>query len=181
MKTILRVFSALLLVSIFFCPVPLKADTTIPVNMADMTAKADRIFKGICTAATPGKNGGLDVITYTFQVLEVLKGDVPNPFQFTQWTVKGAPIYQPNDEVLLFLNKTSKRGLSSTIGNEQGKFLVIQKEGKSQVVNGRNNIDLFGGAKTKGLSKAMGVGGVSPDASGPIDEESFKKMINALK
>ena len=45
----------------------------------------------------------------------------------------------------------------------------------------RDNVNLLGGAKTQGLSKAMSVGGLSATTSGPIDAETFKKLVQSLK
>lgn len=180
MKTAVRFGSALLAAAFFLCPILARADSAIPVNMAQLVGRAETIFKGTCTAVAPGQNRGLAVTDYTFQVAEWVKGSGPSPFTFSQWTIKGSPTYEVGQEYWVFL-RCSPRGLCSTIGNEQGKFTVIRQEGKSQVVNGRGNVDLFEGAKAQGLSKAMSVGGVSAGASGPIDEEAFRKMVDALK
>lgn len=181
MKPCFRVFLTFLVAVVLFCPVAARTDTAIPANMPRMVDDADAIIKVECTSIAPGTAGQFKVINYNFQVLETAKGNVGDTFTVPQWPMKGAPTYERGKIYWLFLGRPNARGMRPTIGFDQGVFTVIERGGKIQVVNGRNNVDLFGGAKTKGLSKAMSVGGVSSDTSGPIDEDSFKKMIDALK
>src|SRR5262245_54856894 len=57
-------------------------------NLEEMTLTADRVFVGRCVGIEPTSDrigsGNLSVTRYTFDVEQVLKGDLPARFTFTQ-------------------------------------------------------------------------------------------------
>lgn len=184
-----------------------KAVVVLPVNMADLM-NAEVIFTGTCVGVdahltqTPNGRGEVLVTTYTFLVPRdgVLKGEVPETFKFTQYgasrederrlgrqiTMNPLPQYEVGKEYMLFLTAESKLGLRSPIGMGQGKFSIITtSDGKKQAVNDKGNEGLFGGLpETKGVKKALSVGGITPQAlpaKGPVDYDAFVRMVRELK
>src|SRR5262249_61161185 len=57
-------------------------------NLEELTVTADRVFIGRCVAIDPTSaamaGGNLSVTRYTFDVEQVLKGELPARFTFTQ-------------------------------------------------------------------------------------------------
>src|SRR5262245_9531534 len=57
-------------------------------NLEEMTLTADRVFVGRCVGIDPTRDrvggGTLSVTRYTFDVEQVLKGELPARFTFTQ-------------------------------------------------------------------------------------------------
>jgi len=178
------------------------ANQAVGINMEDLM-KADVAFTGVCTKAEagvmerPGKSGGILVTRYTFDVSDVMKGDVPGTFSFTQWGatreeaarlgkafVYGPPLYNVGSEYTLFLTSESRLGLRAPVGLGQGKFLVIRDpQGKAMVVNEFNNRALFRNLpQTKAMTKALKAGGVEAGVapSGPMDYDSFKAVVEGL-
>lgn len=179
------------------------ANQAIGLNITDLM-KAKVVFTGVCTTAESsiktreGKPGGILVTRYTFDVSDVLKGDVPKTFSFTQWGapraeakrlkrgfIYGPPLYQVGKEYTLFLSSESNLGLRAPIGSGEGKFQVIKgPQGKSMVVNDYGNNTVFRNLpQTKGMTKALSAGGVKADAlapTGPIDYDTFKAIVESL-
>jgi len=179
------------------------ANQAVGINMEDLM-KANVAFTGVCTKAEasvmerPGKSGGILVTRYTFDVSDVMKGDVPKTFSFTQWGasredaarlgmvfIYGPPLYNVGSEYTLFLTSESRIGLRAPVGLGQGKFLVIRDaEGKAMVVNEFNNRSLFRNLpQTKAVTKALKAGGVEAGVApaGPMDYDSFKAVVEGLK
>jgi len=141
-----------------------------PMNLEEMTARAERIFHGRCTAVelVRGEESGLDVVRVTFLVERLVKGSAP-----AQLTVRmladpsgesrdagggGTPRFRPGQRVVLFLYGESRSGLTSPVGLGQGKFTVIEdKQGREIAVNGFDNEILLRG--------------LSPEASARLGEQ----------
>lgn len=179
------------------------ANQSVGLNMEDLM-KAKVAFTGVCTKAEagvmerPGKSGGILVTRYTFEVSDVMKGDVPKTFSFVQWGatrdeaarlgkafVYGPPLYNVGSEYTLFLTSESRLGLRAPVGLGQGKFLVIRgPEGKAMVVNEFNNRALFRNLpQTKAMTKALTAGGIEAGVTappGPMDYDSFKAVVEGL-
>lgn len=153
---------------------PAFAATVLPMSLVEMIARADKIFVGICRSVQLDsivlEQVTLPVTTYTFEVLEPLKGTLPKKITFKQvdlgvtldpaslqavpgkpvrvpFHIPGMPEYHPGEEVLLFLSGESKVGLTSPIGLLQGAFFVRKDEvsGKRFLVNGIQNVGLMPG------------------------------------
>ncbi len=175
----------------------------VSINITELM-QADVAFTGTCTKAEsqimqkPGIKGGLLVTTYTFNVTEVLKGDVPSTFSFAQWgaprdeayrlgkpIIYGPPLYEIGKEYTLFLTSTSRLGLRAPVGLVQGQFTVVKgPEGKVQVVNGIGNKGLFRNLPTtKAMTKALSAGGIQRGVEvpeGPMDYASFTEIVKQL-
>ncbi|MFH1830649.1 MAG: hypothetical protein ABH871_07730 [Pseudomonadota bacterium] len=179
------------------------ANQAISLNISQLM-QADVAFTGTCTKAqsrvmkSSSVAGGLLVTTYTFEVSEILKGDVPAEFSFTQWGasrneafklgkpfVYGPPLYEIGKEYTLLLTSPSRLGLRAPVGLGQGKFTVIKgPEGKVQVVNQTGNKGLFTNLPaTKAMTKALSAGGIKRGVTvptGPMDYSNFKEVVKNL-
>ena len=119
---------------------------TIPLNLEEITAAADRIFAGICINVEEIEDdpeSKLPVFKYTFKITEAIKGiGGKEKITFKQWkpTAKGAA-YDVEKKYILFLFPDSERGLTSPVGFLQGQF-EIEKKGlirRKEVVRNKTN------------------------------------------
>ncbi|HWP49910.1 MAG TPA: hypothetical protein VNM22_22340 [Candidatus Limnocylindrales bacterium] len=153
---------------------PAFAVTILPMSLVEMIDRADKIFVGICLSVQPDsiilEQTPLPVTTYTFEVIEPLKGTLPKKITFSQvgvnassdlaisqsipgkpvripFHIPGMPTYHPGEEVLLFLSGESRIGLTSPVGLLQGAFFARKDKisGKKFLVNGIQNAGLMPG------------------------------------
>src|SRR5438045_2322258 len=117
-------------------------------NLEEMTVTADSVFVGTCIGVEPTREfiagGNLSVTRYTFDVEQVLKGDLPSRFTFTQLghpvrvarkgelsshglavetglTLHGAAEFGVGDRLLMFLIPNYQSGrLTYPVGLDQG-------------------------------------------------------------
>lgn len=117
---------------------------TIPLNLEEIAADADRIFAGICTNVEEiddDPESKLPIIKYTFKITEPIKGVFgKEEITFKQWkpTVRDAG-YEKGKKYVLFLLADSERGLTSPVGFLQGQF-EVEKKGfirRSEVVKNK--------------------------------------------
>ena len=141
-------------------------------NLEEMTITADRVFVGTCVGIEPTKEfiagGNLSVTRYTFDVEQVLKGELPARFTFTQLghparaamkgelsshgqavqrglTLHGSADFSVGDRLMLFLipNYQNDR-LTYPVGLDQGAFrLEADAGGEIAARNDLNNLGLF--------------------------------------
>lgn len=122
----------------------------LPQNLERLESEAQLLFVGVCTSrtATIGPRG-IPVNVFTFEVTEAVKGrlkkgsrvefrqfgsDVPHANGLTL-RVAGLPNYRVGQEVLLFLNRPSRIGLTAPVGLSQGVFPVVRgAKGKREIV-----------------------------------------------
>ena len=180
------------------------ANQAISLNISELM-QAEVVFTGVIESAEakvikiPNKRGEILVTTYTVNVSDVLKGDVPKTFTFTQWGatraeaarlgkpfIYGPPLYDVGKEYTLFLASESSLGLTAPIGLTQGKFLVVRDaKGKAMVVRQYGNKSLFRNLpQTKAMTKALSAGGIKADvapSAGPMDYDNFKAVVESLK
>lgn len=195
--SILSLFAAVLLFSNLSSAAPKGTP-----NINDLMT-AELIFTGTCTAADAGflrGNKGMVITTYTFKVqpANVVKGSVPSEFTFRQVGASpenlaklgsifkaNTPSYEVGKDYLLFVTSETNLSLRTTVGFGAGSFSVVtDANGKKTVVNAAGNSNLFKDVpQTKSMTKAMSAGGVSAGAktSGPMDYDSFIKMVKELK
>lgn len=127
---------------------------TLPLNLEEITLKADKIFSGSCTGIEKidyDPQSRLSVVKYKFQITENIKGVSENEITFKQWQTPALRTpYAVGKKYLLFLYPESNLGLTSTVGHLQGHFEVIKVKtltGVSEaVINKQNN---------KGLSRNL--------------------------
>jgi hypothetical protein len=170
-------------------------------NLEEMTLAADRVFIGRCVGIEPTREfiagGNLSVTRYTFDVEQVLKGELPARFTFTQLghparparngelsshglaverglSLHGAAEFGVGDRLMLFLIPDYQNGrLTYPVGLDQGAFM-LETDASGQLVarNDLNNLGLFtapfnGTRMTGGDAKV-----VHPDASQPISRSA---------
>jgi hypothetical protein len=120
---------------------------------------------------------------------EVLKGAPENTFTFRQFIFdirdrRTAAGYRKGDEYLLLMNPPSRLGLTSPVGQEQGRFRIIYtRDGKAFAINGHGNRGLFEGAEAQPRFKAMSkplAAIASQHRSGPIELNDLRSMIRQL-
>ena len=130
-----------------------------PVNLEQMTQRADRVFAGRCVDVRTLKDPELgQVVTQvTFAVQRRAKGDLGGTV-----TIKllgeldmddrgarppaGLPGFRKGEEVVLFLYGDSRHGLTAPVGLGQGKFTIVKDpKGRPIALNGRGNQGLLAG------------------------------------
>ena len=141
-------------------------------NLEEMTITADRVFVGTCVDIEATKEliagGNLSVTRYTFEVEQVLKGELPARFTFTQLghparaavkgelsshgqavqrglTLHGAADFSVGDRLMMFLIPDYQNGrLTYPVGLDQGAFrLETDAAGQTFARNDLNNLGLF--------------------------------------
>jgi hypothetical protein len=156
-----------------------------PVNLTDLVRQSDQIVTGTVTGVSQGTDEhGLPYTQVQVKVAESIRGGASGTLTFRQFglqtaqpasngrkllgLVAGMPRYTKNDQVALFLTRTSTLGLRTTIGLDQGRFVL--RGGNYE--NGANNSGLFKdvdfskvtlNAKEKFLTTTQ-IGAVSADA-----------------
>jgi hypothetical protein len=153
--------------------VPAGAGMILKMNLAQLTDRADAIFRGEVLSAEPGKvsigGGTLPTITYRLRVDEAFKGEfeakenAAPEVQITMLgTVKAAvrsdsqmrlssalpevPKLSVGENYVLFTTAPGKSGLRSPVGLGQGSFRIYLGANKTEfAVNELNNLGLFDG------------------------------------
>ena len=112
------------------------ATVMIPLDLNQLTEKADQIVLGHCTGKRVYETGDMIWTEYTFQVYEVLKGGKVKEVKVRQpggeigergIKVSGTVNFLPLEEDVLFLDK-DKDGTRDVIGWSQGRFKVYYDE-----------------------------------------------------
>lgn len=149
-------------------PSLLFASRVRPVNLEELTRRADRIFHGRCVEVRPALDPdlGLTVTYVTFVPQRAIKGSFrggrltikllgdQSPAAPVGAAIEGLPTFQVGEEVILFLHGDSRHGLTSPVGFGQGKFDVVRdKEGHRVAVNAFGNEQLLAGMSTKARGK----------------------------
>jgi len=140
------------LVSIF-TSIPLHSQPLVkPVNLVYLAQRADVIVQGRVTEVIhEGMPGypNIPTVKVTLEVERMLRGPAGDAYTFRQIYLGLHPKTEKQDyrigqNLLLFLPIPSKYGLSSPIGNEQGRFHITSNgSGSPLVINEIGNIGLF--------------------------------------
>lgn len=153
---------------------PASAAMIIKMNLAQLTDRADAIFRGQVLSAEPGKieigGGTLPTVTYRLRVDEAFKGQFEakeNASPEVEITMLGThkavthsgnytrlssslpevPKLQVGESYVLFTTAPGKSGLRSPVGLGQGSFRIYAGADKTELaVNELNNLGLFDGA-----------------------------------
>lgn len=168
--------------------------TTIPRNLAQLTAQSETIVRGRIVSAKVEPHpefSSLQTVVVTIAVSEALKGDPGQTFTFRQfiWDPRDkldAAGYRKGDELLLLMNPPTKYGLSSPAGLGQGRFLIRHDaSGKTIALNEMGNQGLFRGIApelskrnvqlTPRLSKI-----VAQPRTGPLELDDLRGLIRSL-
>jgi hypothetical protein len=162
------------------------------LNLGELTARADKIFRGTVIRTENGTvvagGGELPTVKYVIRVSETLKGDTStgngkagNVVELTMLgTLKSSgasgnirhistfrpPKLRIGDEYLLFTTAPSNLGLSITVGIGQGAFSFVQG---NNVINEAKNAGLFRDMDNQGLPQR-----------GPIPYPALAQRIHSL-
>jgi hypothetical protein len=170
-------------------------------NLEEMTLTADRIFVGTCVGIEPTREfiagGNLAVTRYTFDIDQVLKGELPARFTFTQLghpqrpamkgepsshgqaiqrgiTLHGAADFGVGDRLMIFLSPSYQNGrLTYPVGLDQGAFrLETDTAGQVLARNDMNNLGLF-----TAPFNGMRINGGEGKVVRPEDGETISKAV----
>ena len=182
---------------------PLDATTVMQLNLAEMSQRADMIYRGTVLSESSGTvtagGGQLPVVTYRLRVDELFRGDVETVKDVRiaelRMIGKRAPVHDgavrsvsvlpqmPQLEVgrtyLLFTTRPSAIGLSTTVGLGQGAFSISRVGKDETAVNEVNNSGLF-----RDMSVAPATARVATTSAassgGPIPYDELAAQIRAL-
>lgn len=155
----------LLVLILTFLVIPAFANTR-SINLAEMTSHAGRIVHGRVIEVREGIHPQHERMAVTFikiQVTEMIKGATAREVSFMQYGnsstqyIADMPKYAVGEEVVLFLYPESKLGLTSPVGQGQGKFLVRDdvRSGQRRLVNDRANFALFARLDTAKMTSTL--------------------------
>lgn len=127
---------------------PAHATSVLPHDLNMIVDNATVAFQGtVLSNRTANEEHG--VVTYTtFQVHEVLMGDIRTatytikqiggdlPAEGIQFKAHGVPKFSTGQDVVVFLYGVSQAGFSSPVGLEQGRFNISVEDGETFVSNG---------------------------------------------
>jgi len=168
-----------------------------PRNLGELVAQSAVIVRGYVMSAKVEPHPelrNLSTVVVTLRVAETLKGEPAETLTFRQfiWDVRDrydAAGYRKGQHVLLLMNPTTRYGLTSPAGLEQGRFRISRDAaGREVAANGYGNAGLFRNLPAQ-LKRARV--GVAPHLStlieqhrgGPIaltDLRDLTRQLNAL-
>ncbi len=121
-------------------------------NLAELVAQSPLILRGfvVSTRVEPHPDlQNLWTVVVTLRVAETLKGEAAETIHFRQfiWDVRDrqdAAGYRKGQHLLLLMNPTTRYGLTSPAGLEQGRFRIRRDAaGRETATNGHGNAGLF--------------------------------------
>jgi len=131
------------------------ATTVERFTLDDLVQKSGRIIVGKCISSESRWNdrNTLILTTARFAVSEPLKGSsdgfvnvvtVGGTLDGITQTVSGMPVFEPEEEVLLFL-EPSKNGHWQPLGMSQGKFRILRNRqtGEQEVIHSLSGLELY--------------------------------------
>jgi hypothetical protein len=144
-----------LLALTLFASFPAFSTTVEKFTLDDLVQKSGRIIVGKCISSESRWNARNTLIltTVRFAVSEPLKGSsdgfvnvvtVGGTLDGITQTVSGMPVFEPEEEVLLFL-EPSKNGQWQPLGMSQGKFRILRNRqtGEQEVVHSLSGLELY--------------------------------------
>ena len=162
-------------------------------NLDQLTAQAERIVHGYIVSAKVEPHpqySGISTVLVTVRVAEMLKGTAPQNFTFRQfiWDIRDkrdASGFRKGREVVLFLNKTTSAGLTSTSGLDQGRFEVERdRTGKAFVrAHAPNHVLLQGvpdALTKKGSTAPASIRAAQANNAQRVSLTDFKATVRGL-
>jgi len=168
------------------------AMTVLPLDLPELTGRADRIFVGRVERVESGRDAhGLPATWTTFAVVEKLKGTPPEHVTLKQLGASlggaaavvphpGLPRYRPGESVVLFVHPDSALGFTSPVGLGQGCFRVRAADGAAVAENDVGNRNLApdaGAARRRGAAPPNAAG--TPAAT-PLALDDLLARVRAL-
>jgi hypothetical protein len=173
---------------------PLHAQVLVrPVNLVYLAQRADVIVHGIVMDVVQEslpEYPNIPTVKVTLEVKSMLRGPAGDTYTFREVFLglrakTGGKSYRVGQELLLFLPIPSKYGLSSPVGNEQGRFHITRnRAGDPVVVNESGNIGLF-----KNVAEVSSIAGKPLTESqlrataadrGPVQLDEFVSLLQNL-
>ena len=163
-------------------------------NLAQLVAQSAVIVRGYVVSARVEPHPDLQhlfTVVVTLRVAETLKGEAGRTFTFRQfiWDVRDrydAAGYRKGQHLLLLMNPTTRYGLTSPAGLEQGRFRISRDAaGQESAVNGRGNAGLFRGLEQRLQSKRVNLGPratalIQQQQAGPIALDDLRELTRQL-
>jgi hypothetical protein len=124
-----------------------------PADLADLTNRAQTIVRGRVVSARLEPHPqfkNLQTVVLTLAVKEAYKGNPGSTMTIRQfvWDIRDkmdSMGYRKGQEYILFLNPTTRYGLTSTTGLDQGRFRIsTDSAGNEVVANSAGNYGLLG-------------------------------------
>jgi hypothetical protein len=151
----MRLVKALAVAGVALSMLPAYALSSDPVNLADLVRESGQIVFGTVSEVRQGIDGsGLPYTEVQIAVDETIRGDGAATLTFRQFGLQreaaadrrsffrldaGMPRYAEGEQVMLFLSPASAIGFRTTVGLDQGRFVL----GLGTLKNGVNNAGLF--------------------------------------
>lgn len=150
-RGVLAILVLLVLASMETAP----AMTILPLDLAQLTGEAGRIFVGRVEQIQSGHDAnGLPVVWTTFAVDQSLKGHASHHVTLKELGTSfgganarvvphtGIPRYQVGESVVLFVHSESPLGFASPVGLGQGCFRIRDHDGERIAENDAGNRNL---------------------------------------
>ena len=167
--------------------------STASADLDQLVQRAQTIVRGRVVSAVLEAHPqfpNIQTLVIALSVSNVLKGSagstlIIRQFQMDARDTTSLAAYKGEGEVLLFLNPVSQYGLTSTVGQEQGRFRVLTDEkGNRYVLNGRGNLGLFREVRAKatarGLRLTKPVQDMLADSPGKSSLSAFEESVRLL-
>jgi hypothetical protein len=164
-----------------------------PRSLDQLTAQAERIVHGHIVSAKVEPHpqyANISTVLVTVRVAEMLKGTAPKEFTFRQfiWDIRDkrdASGFRKGKEVVLFLNKATSIGLTSTSGLDQGRFEVERDNTGHEFIRAHApNQVLLGGVPAalakKGSATPASIRSAQADNRQLLSLSDFKTTVRAL-
>jgi hypothetical protein len=128
-----------------------------PADLAELTNRAQTIIRARVMSARLEPHPqfrDLQTVVLTLAVKEAYKGNPGSTLTIRQfvWDIRDkmdSMGYRKGQEYILFLNPTTRYGLTSTTGLDQGRFRIsTDSAGNEVVANSSGNYGLLGGSNT---------------------------------
>jgi len=176
-------------------PAPVRADFIVrQVNLTYLTQRADVIVQGrVVEARYEGMPNypHIPTVLVTLQVERMLRGPETARYTFRQFLLSsrrrgGKDAYRVGQRLLLFLPSPSRVGLSSPIGQEQGRFHILQDaRGREVAQNDLGNRGLFRNVATDAEMSGVGLSQeeaqVAATSRGPIALQELVSLVEHLR
>jgi hypothetical protein len=189
---------AVLLVALGAIPLGAQRGALVePRNLGELVAQSETIVRGYVVSAKVQPHpelSNLSTVVVTLRVAETLKGESRETLTFRQfiWDIRDrmdAARYRKGQYLLLLMNPTTRYGLTSPAGLEQGRFRISRDAaGREVASNGYGNAGLFRDLSAQLKRKRVGVAPhlaalIEQHRAGPIaldDLRELTRQLNAL-
>ncbi len=171
------------------------AQRTIHMNVEELIKHSGVIVHGTVIKVESGYDSvsRLTATRVTINVIENYFGAPANEYTFKQYGGKigkrniklpDMPQYRIGEELILMLTPPSRIGLQSPVGMHQGKFKILKNKesGRNIAVNGKNNVRLFEGIKSKGIETKLKKVSVKESEITTVQfSEIIRSLVKTLK